>query len=46
MGQGLAGYLIRRLLWAVPVLVAVSMLVFLVLRLAPGDPVDTLLGNR
>lgn len=46
MGQGLAGYLIRRLLWAVPVLLAVSMLVFLVLRLAPGDPVDTLLGNR
>ena len=46
MGQGLAGYLIRRLLWAVPVLIAVSMLVFLVLRFAPGDPVDTLLGNR
>ena len=46
MSQGLAGYLIRRLLWAVPVLIAVSMLVFLVLRFAPGDPVDTLLGNR
>ena len=46
MGQGLAGYLIRRLLWAVPVLIAVSMLVFLLLRFTPGDPVDTLLGNR
>lgn len=46
MGQGLAGYLIRRLLWAVPVLIAVSMLVFALLRFTPGDPVDTLLGNR
>lgn len=46
MGLGLAGYLIRRLLWAVPVLIAVSMLVFLLLRFTPGDPVDTLLGNR
>ncbi len=46
MGLGLAGYLVRRLLWAVPVLIAVSMLVFLALRFTPGDPVDTLLGNR
>ena len=46
MGQGLAGYILRRLLWAVPVLFVVSIVVFYMLRLAPGDPVDTLLGQR
>lgn len=46
MGPGLLGYIIRRLLWAVPVLFAISVIVFLILRLAPGDPVDTILGDR
>ena len=46
MSQGLAGYIIRRLLWAIPVLFGVSILVFLVLRLAPQDPIDALLGLR
>ena len=46
MSQGLAGYIIRRLLWAVPVILAVSVILFLVLRLAPLDPIDSLLGVR
>lgn len=46
MSQGLAGYIIRRLLWAVPVIVAVSIILFVVLRLAPLDPIDSLLGVR
>jgi len=46
VSQGLAGYVIRRLLWAVPVIVAISILVFLLLRLAPQDPIDSLLGQR
>ncbi len=46
MAGGLVGYTIRRLLWAIPVLVVLSMLVFWVLRLAPGDPVDVILGER
>ncbi len=46
MGPGLLGYVIRRLLWAIPVLIAVSFIVFSILRLAPGDPVDSLLGQR
>ena len=46
MSQGLAGYVIRRLLWAVPVIFAISILVFLLLRLAPQDPIDSLLGQR
>ncbi|MXZ88216.1 MAG: ABC transporter permease [Dehalococcoidia bacterium] len=46
MSQGLAGYIIRRLLWAVPVIFAVSIILFVVLRLAPVDPIDSLLGIR
>jgi peptide/nickel transport system permease protein len=36
-------YLVRRLLWAIPVMFFVTLLVFLSLHLAPGDPIDTLL---
>lgn len=46
MSQGLAGYTLRRLLWAVPVLFLISVFVFLLLRLAPQDPIDSLLGQR
>jgi ABC-type dipeptide/oligopeptide/nickel transport system permease component len=45
MAAGMWGYLIRRLLWAVPVLFVVSFIAFLILRLAPQDPVDQLLGK-
>ncbi len=46
MSQGLAGYIIRRLLWAAPVVFAISVMVFLLLRIAPQDPIDSLLGQR
>lgn len=46
MGPGLAGYIIRRLLWAVPVLFLISITVFAMLRLAPGSPIDAILGQR
>jgi peptide/nickel transport system permease protein len=42
----MAGYLARRLLWLLPVVVGVSFLVFLTLHLAPGDPVKIMLGPR
>ena len=35
-------YTVRRLLYAVPILVGVSMLVFVLIRLAPGDAIDLL----
>ena len=38
------GYLSRRLLAAIPILVGVSIVVFVTLKLTPGNPVDTLLG--
>jgi peptide/nickel transport system permease protein len=39
-------YVARRLLETVPVLVGVSVVVFLILRLIPGDPAIVLLGER
>jgi len=46
MGPGLTGYVVRRVLWAIPVLFVISVVVFMMLRLAPGDPVDAILGQR
>ena len=39
-------YLARRLLLLVPVLVGVSVVVFLVLHLSPGDPAEIMLGSQ
>ena len=39
------GFLARRLLGTVPVLVVVSLLVFLFLRLTPGDPAAVIAGD-
>ncbi len=39
-------YLLRRLLWTVPVLLGVLTLVFFLLHLVPGDPVDVMLGEN
>jgi ABC-type dipeptide/oligopeptide/nickel transport system permease component len=45
-GDGMVDYVIRRLvLQMVPVLAAASMLVFLVVRLIPGDPAASALGE-
>lgn len=46
MTGGLGSYVARRLLLAVPVLFGVSILVFGVLRLAPGDPAAIMLGAQ
>jgi peptide/nickel transport system permease protein len=41
-----ARYVIRRLLYTVPVIFAVVFLVFLLARLIPGDPCTAILGER
>ena len=46
MAPGLLGYTVRRLLWAIPVLFLISVTVFYMLRLAPGDPVDAILAKN
>ena len=39
-------YLARRLVLLVPVLAGVSIIIFMVLHLSPGDPVDIMLGSQ
>jgi len=38
-------YIIKRLLLAIPILIAVVTLVFFVVRMAPGDPAQVILGD-
>ena len=40
------GYIIRRVLLLIPTLFGVTLLVFFMLRLTPGDPAELLLGER
>lgn len=40
------GYILRRLLSAIPVLVIVAVLVFLMLRFTPGDPAAVIAGDN
>ena len=42
----MSAYLARRLLLLVPVLLGVSVVVFLVLHLSPGDPAEIMLGSQ
>ncbi|MCL4554777.1 MAG: ABC transporter permease [Actinobacteria bacterium] len=42
----MGGYIVRRLLQLVPVLLGISMVVFIVVHLIPGDPVMVMLGER
>ncbi len=43
--QGLASYIIRRLLWAPVILLAVSLVTFALGRFGPGDPIQILQGQ-
>ena len=38
-------YIVRRLLYAVPVMLVVSIIVFGILHIAPGDPATMLAGE-
>ena len=40
------GYILRRILVAIPVLIGVLLLVFLLVRLLPGEPCTAILGER
>src|SRR5437667_12907753 len=44
-GAGRASYVLRRLLQAIPVIVAILVLNFLLLHLAPGDAAQVLAGE-
>lgn len=42
----MAQYMLRRLLGLIPVLLGIAFLVFMMLRLIPGDPATIMLGER
>ena len=42
----MAKFIIRRLLLLIPILLGLSVLIFLFIRLLPGDPASTILGER
>ena len=41
----MTGYVRRRFLVAIPTLIGISIIIFLLVRLLPGDIVDILLGG-
>jgi peptide/nickel transport system permease protein len=44
--MSLSGYIVRRLLHLVPITLGVTVLVFFLIHLLPGDPARTVLGNQ
>ena len=44
--MSLPGYVLRRLLHLIPIALGVTLLVFFLIHLVPGDPARTVLGNR
>jgi peptide/nickel transport system permease protein len=42
----LTGYVVRRLIQLVPIVLGVTVLVFFLIHLVPGDPARTILGNH
>ncbi len=45
-GRGLASYILTRLLLAIPTVLILLTIVFLILRVAPGDPAQAMLGAK
>ena len=45
MGSSFPAYVGRRLLWTLPTLFLVSLMVFVLMRLVPGDPALLILGD-
>ena len=39
-------FIVKRLIMLIPVLIGVTLLVFLILQLAPGDPAKVILGEQ
>lgn len=44
MGNGITAYMIRRFLFLIPLLIGLSIIMFTLIRLAPGDPAVAMMG--
>ena len=44
--RNMRAYIIRRVLYAVPTLIGVSIIIFIALRVVPGDPVSVMFGTQ
>ncbi|MFW5986494.1 MAG: ABC transporter permease, partial [Halanaerobiales bacterium] len=42
----MTNYIIKRLLALIPIIIGVALIVFLIIHLIPGDPAQTMLGER
>jgi peptide/nickel transport system permease protein len=42
----LFAYIIKRLLWLIPVLIGVSLILFVIMEMVPGDPASIMLGTN
>ena len=42
----MASYILRRVLQAIPILIGISVIAFLIVNLAPGSPVDRFRSGR
>ena len=42
----MGGYVLKRVLFAIPTLIGISIVIFLMVRLLPGDIIDVLFGGR
>ncbi|MFW6295135.1 MAG: ABC transporter permease, partial [Halanaerobium sp.] len=39
-------YIVKRLLWLIPVLIGISIILFLIMEMVPGDPASIMLGTN
>src|SRR5918996_1285477 len=46
MSSGTFAYLARRVIFLVPLMIGLSLVMFTIIHVAPGDPVTALLGER
>jgi peptide/nickel transport system permease protein len=46
MGSGVTAYMARRVLMLIPLLLGLSLVMFILIQAAPGDPVLTMMGEQ
>lgn len=44
-GECMGRYILKRLLWMIPVIIGIAILIFSIMYICPGDPAAAILGN-